>query len=160
MDKFAPIPRFPIGRFILALVIVSFIAELITGCSTTPDGERRDRLGVQVTTMALIERADNPAAKAARIVALSDAMRVMLDMAEVTVGDLRTALLARLAERSAAGEVSPLERTVALEFINTVSDGVERRVGSGLLTPDTRVKVNTVLTWIEDAARSYVSNSP
>lgn len=144
---------------VIVLCLIAFALGL-SACSTTPEGERRDRLGVQVTTMALIERADNPTAKAARIVALSDAMRVMLDMAEVTVGDLRTALLARLAERSAAGEVSPLERTVALEFINTISDGVERRVGSGLLTPDTRVKVNTVLTWIEDAARSYVPNSP
>lgn len=158
MDKFAPIPRFPIGRFLLAAVVAAFILGLITGCSTTPEGQRRDRLGVQVATMALIERADNPADKATRIMALSGDMRVLLDMAEVTVGDLRIALLARLAERTAAGKVSPLERLAALEFINTVADAVEKRLGAGLLTQDTRVKVNTVLTWIEDAARSYVSN--
>lgn len=148
-------------RGALALVVLACIVAFALGlsaCSTTPEGEHRDRLGVQVATMALIERADQPAAKAARIVQLADTMRVMLELSEVTVGDLRHALLTRLAERYAAGEISPLERLAALEFINSVSDGVEKRLGAGLLTPDTRVKVNTVLTWIEDAARTYVLN--
>lgn len=142
---------------VVAACLLAFALGL-SGCGTTPQEQRRDRLGVQVATMGLIERASNPADKAARIVELSDRMRTMLEMTEVTVGDLRSALLTRLAEGYAAGDISPLEWLAALEFINTVADGVELRLGAGLLTPDTRVKVNTVLTWIEDAARTYVSN--
>lgn len=157
IPSFKGLERAAIGFVILAC-LVSFAIGL-SACSTTPDGERRDRLGVQVATMALIERADAPRVKAADILEVSGRLRTDVNAAvEASVGDLRATLLAIMAERYTAGKLSPLERLAALEFINTVADGVERRVGSGLLTPETRVKVNTVLTWIEDAARTYVSN--
>lgn len=140
------------------LILATVALLTLTGCATTPDGARRDRLGVQVATMALIERAENPADKAARIIEAVDATRVLLELSDVSVSDLRGALMTRLAERQADGKVSPLERLAALEVINAVSDEVERRVGLGLLTPDARVKVGTVLTWVEDAARTYVSH--
>lgn len=132
---------------------------LLSACSSNPTAQeqRRDRLGVQVATMALIERAENPAAKAAQVIEAVTKARILLDFAgDVSVKDLRAALLERVAERVEAGKLSPLEQLAALEAVNTVADEVEARLGAGALPADARVKVNTVLTWVEDAARSYV----
>lgn len=138
------------------LILAAVAALTLSACSTTPDTARRDRLGVQATTMALIERADNPADKAARVIEAVEATRTMLELTDVSVGDLKGALLTRVAERYEAGKLTPLERLAALEVITEVSAEVERRLGLGVLTADTRVKVNTVLDWVEDSARIYV----
>lgn len=131
-------------------------ATVLAGCSSTPSGQRRDRLGVQVATMALIERADNPADKAAQVIATVDKARTLLELTDVSVHGLRAALLERVAERFESGKLSPLERLAALELVNTIADEVEARLGAGTLPPDARVRINTVLTWVEDAARTYV----
>lgn len=139
---------------VLTLLAVGF---LTVACASTPSEERRDRLGVQAATMLLIERSANPADKAVNIVASVSKVRTLLELTgDVSVADLRTALLQRLAERYESGKVSPLERLAALEAINSVADEVEARLGSGLLTAETRVKVGDVLTWITDAATLYV----
>jgi hypothetical protein len=138
-----------VGIFLLC--VLSFALGL-SACTLNPDNERRDRLGVQATTMALIERADSPAAKAEAVRESVAKARTLLDMADVSVADIRVALLARVAER----DLSPLEKLAALEVINAVSDGVELRLGAGQLSPEERVSVNTVLDWVEGAAALYV----
>lgn len=143
----------------VGVLLAACAVTLLSACSSNPttQEQRRDRLGVQVATMALIERADNPQAKAAQVLEAVGKARTLLDFAgDVSVKDLRTALLERVAERYEDGKLSPLERLAALEAVNTVADEVEARLGAGALPADARVRVNTVLTWVEDAARSYV----
>lgn len=132
--------------------ISSVAAIMLTGCALNPDSATRDRLGVQAATMVLIERSSDSTAKAQSIIATVDKTRTVLDLADVSAADIRVALLARVAER----ELSPLEKLAALEFINAVADEVERRLGAGVLTPEQRVSVNTVLDWVELAASAYV----
>lgn len=135
------------------LLLVGVVLSCLFGCASLDTESTRDRLGVQATTMALIERADNPAAKASSVLESVAKARTLLDMADVSVSDIRVALLARVAER----DLSPLEKMVALEAINALSDEVEIRLGAGMLDPAERISVNTVLSWVEGAARLYVS---
>lgn len=138
-------------EFLASFLITAVIGFAVIGCTSNPSSTL-DRLGVQVATMALIERADNPADKAIRVLEAVAKARTVLDMAEVSVSDIRVALLTRVAERN----LSPLEKLAALEAINAVSNEVESRLGKGLLSPEQRVDVNTVLSQIEGAARTYV----
>jgi hypothetical protein len=142
----------------IAVILSAAAVVALSACSATPSQESQDRLGVQVATMALIEHAGNPTDKAERILDAVKAARTLLDMADVTAPDVRVALLNRVAERFAAGKLSPLEKLAALELVNQVSDEVERRLGTGLLTTDQRVTVNKVLDWVQTAAASYVPN--
>jgi hypothetical protein len=127
---------------------------VLVGCASTPDGQRGERLMVQGSVVALIERAADPAQKAQRIALAIKASRTLLLDDTVTVGGLRNALLTR-----AAG-LSPGEKLVALEVITALSNDVERRVGSGVLSPDARVSVNTVLDWVNDVTILYVPHQP
>lgn len=137
-----------------ARALMLFAAFLATGCSTTPTGsDRAPRLGVQLGTMVLIERAAQPGAKAVRVLAAVKQVRTLLDD-QSTIGDLRSSLLARVAKENP----SPAERLVALEFVNSVADEVEKRVGAGYLTPDAVISVNAVLDWVADAASAYVQD--
>jgi len=139
-------------RILLAGILAC--ATLVAGCSSTPSGERRERLVVQATTMTLIERANRPAEKAARVLeAVKQAQTLLLDN-DTTVDRLRSALLERVAER----ELPPSEKLIALEVIATISDAVEQRLGGGVLSPDAIVSVNAVLGWIESAAVLYVQD--
>lgn len=135
-----------------ALMLVA--AFLATGCSTNPTGsDRGSRLGVTAGTMVLIERSGSPAEKAAKVLEAVKRVRTLLDD-KSTVGDLRSALLARVAKENP----SPAERLVAIEFVNAVADEVERRIGVGYLTPDAIISINAVLDWVADAASAYVQN--
>lgn len=134
--------------FLLGLVAVCLIAA----CATTPDGQRAERIVVQASILHIIETSAQPSQKAQRITSAVELVRNKLLDDSVTVGVLRSALLARVAEH----ELQASEKLVILEAINTLSDGVETRVGSGILSPDAIVSVNMVLDWVKDAAAFYV----
>lgn len=134
-----------------ALAIIT-AALALTGCASTPDGERAERIAVQGATVLLIERSERPGDKAARVVEAIDRLQTILLDTNVTVGDLRSTLLQRVAER----ELSPGEKMLALEVIAEVATVVETKVGKGYLSAEAIVTVNTVLGWIENTAALYV----
>lgn len=140
--------RHPIG-----LLTVAFWC-LLAACASTPEGQRAERIVVQASVLAVIERAPDPSKKAQRITEAVKAARTLLLDDTVTVGALRGALLTRVAD------LSPAEKLVALEVINDLSDSVEKRVGSGILAADAKVSINTVLDWVTNAAAFYVPISP
>lgn len=144
-----------ISRTIRGLLVAA-AAFALTACATfgggTPEGQRAERIVVQASILHIIETAAQPSQKAQRITEAVKLVRTALLDDSATVGALRSALLKRVAER----ELPLSEKLVALEVINTLSDEVEKRVGSGILSPDSIVGVNTILGWITDAAAFYV----
>ncbi len=137
------------------LLIAATIAVL-TACATTPNGQRAERIVVQAAVLHVIERASIPSVKAQAIVGAVKLVHTLLLDDNASVSALRSALLARVAER----DLPPAEKLVALEVVNALSDEVERRVGSGVLSPDAVLKVNTVLDWVLDATVLYVPHTP
>lgn len=133
---------------VLSIAALLFAA----GCASTPEGKRAERIVVQAAVLHIIEQAPQPSQKAQRIVESVKLVRNLLLDNTATVGTLRSALLARLGER----DLPASEKLVALEVINRLSDEVETRVGSGILSPDSLVTINGVLDWVTDAAAFYV----
>lgn len=134
---------------VLTLMAAAFMT---VACASTPQGERAERVVVQASVMHVIETAGRPAEKAQRIVDAVALARTLLTDTTVTVGTLRSALLARVAQR----DLPMSEKLLALEVINTLSDEVEKRVGAGMLDANALLSINTVLTWVSDAATLYV----
>lgn len=136
------------------LLILAAVAALsfVSGCASTPQGQRAERIVIQASVLHIIEQSAQPAQKAQRIVEAVKLARTLLTDETVTVAALRSALLKRVGER----DLPASEKLVALEVINTLSDEVEKRVGSGILSPDSLVTVNTVLDWVSDATAFYV----
>lgn len=137
---------------VLAIAALVFLS----GCASTPEGQRAERIVVQGAILHIIEQSASPSQKAQRIVESVKLVRTLLLDETITVGVLRSALLARLGER----DLPASEKLVALEVINRLSDEVETRVGSGILSPDSLVTINGVLDWITDAAAFYVPIQP
>lgn len=141
-------------------LLLAGLTLLVTACASTPEGQRAERIVVQAATLRIIETAAQPSQKAQRINEAVKLARTTLLDESVTVDALRGALLKRVGERVADGKMPLSEKLVALEVINTLSDEVEKRVGSGILSPDSIVTVNTVLDWVSDATAFYVPVTP
>lgn len=134
---------------------VLFLAVLVAACSTTPNGERAERLGVQLLVMnRVIEKAPQPEAKAREVLASVQELQSLVDFESVSIADLRAALLKRIGER----ELTPSEKLAALELTQVISDELEGRIGAGVLSPEHKVAVRKVLGWVEAAALVYVSD--
>ncbi len=124
------------------------------GCASFDVDAAKDRLGVQLVTMAYIEQGEDDAKRAARVLSFVEEARTLLDFADVSVADLNVALLARVAER----DLTPLETLAARELISYLSAEIEARLTRRDITADQRVTVNAVLDLVALAAGSYVSH--
>jgi hypothetical protein len=103
----------------------------------------------------LIEQSSRPAVRAAEIVESIDRLQTLLTDQTTTVGDLRGALLRRVAER----DLTPGEKALALQIVSRLAESVEKKVGAGFLSPDAIVSLNAVLGWSETWRRSmFVSD--
>jgi hypothetical protein len=127
----------------------------LTGCASFNVNEAKDRLGVQLATMGYIESGENHTKRAERVLEVVEETRTMMDFADVSVADIKVALLARIAERS---NLTPLEHLAAQELVTYLSDEVEARLTRRTITVDDRVTVNAVLALVEGAAARYVSH--
>jgi hypothetical protein len=144
-----------ISRTFRGLLVAAAVFAL-TACASTPSGQRAERIVVQAAVLHVIERSSIPSAKAQAIVGAVKLVHTLLLDDNASVSALRSALLSRVAER----DLPPAEKLVALEVVNALSDEVERRVGSGILSPDAVLTVNTVLDWVLDATALYVPHTP
>lgn len=127
----------------------------LTGCGVVPvgtDGSDRTRFEVEAATVLLLEQSSQPAKRAAEVVESIDRLQTLLTDQSTTVGDLRSALLKRVAER----DLSPGEKALALQIVGRIAENVELKVGKGLLSPDAIVSINQVLGWAENMAALYV----
>lgn len=143
-----------LGISILAAGLVLALSSCATINSLDASKQQQARIAVEGGTVALIERSSDKAAKAAQVLEYTAKAKTLLLDTGTTVGALRAALLQRVAERN----LSPGEKLLALETINTVSDYVEQRIGAGVLNADGVLAVNTVLGWVESTAKLYVTS--
>lgn len=127
---------------------------MVSGCATTPDGQDKERFAVEAGVVLVLENSSQPAQRAVEIVESIDKLQNLLQHEQTTVGDLRSALLKRVAER----DLSPGEKALALQVVQRVAEQIEQRVGKGYLSPDTVISVDRVLGWAEGMAALYVAH--
>ena len=142
---------------VIRIPVAGFILAALAGCGVVPvgtDGDDRTRFEVEAATVLIIEQAGQPAKRAAEIVDSIDKLQTLLSDESATVGDLRGALLKRVAER----DLSPGEKALALQVVARIAENVEKKVGAGFLSPESIVSINTVLSWAEGMASLYVSD--
>lgn len=136
-----------VKKLILAIVM----AVALTGCATLGSGSAAEKLVVQVATMKFIEAGDDRAAKAARIVKAAAQARVWLDTDGVTIADLHSAMMARIA----SADLEPSDKLLAAALVDVVAAELDTRIGAGVISPEKRATVNAVLSWVEQAASFY-----
>lgn len=142
----------------LRLLSIAAIAMLVSACGSMPTFSTEStgaKLVVQVATMKYIEREDLPAeraARAAKITRGADEVSVMLDMEGVTVADLR----AKALERIAAADLEVSDKLVLTALVDMINDELDEEIGDGVISPDQRVTVNVVFSWVKQAASFYV----
>lgn len=136
-----------VTKLILAIVM----AVALTGCATLGSGSAAEKLVVQVATMKFIEAGDDRAAKAARIVKAAAQARVWLDTDGVTIADLHSAMMARIA----SADLEPSDKLLAAALVDVVAAELDTRIGAGVISPEKRATVNAVLSWVEQAASFY-----
>lgn len=134
--------------FCFALAVAIFVYTAMSGCTLTQDA--RAKLAVQYATLKLIESDDDPVAKAARIRLVANEALYLTDQE-----DRVTAALIESAVRHKInwGALSLADRMAADALITAIREEVEARVGSGDLDPEAMISVQTVLSWVIEAAQ-------
>lgn len=135
---------------------IAAVAMLLSACGSLSlnTGSASTKLVVQVATMKYIEREDLPAERAARAAEITrgvDAVSVMLDMEGVTVADLK----AKALERIAAADLEASDKLALTALVDMINVELDEEVGDGVISPDQRVTVNAVLSWVKQAASFY-----
>lgn len=136
------------------VLLLAAAALALTGCATTPDGQDKERFATEAGVVLVLENSSRPAERAAEIVETIDKLQNMLTHEQTTVGDLRSALLKRVAER----DLSPGEKALALQVAARIAEQIEQRVGKGYLSADSVISIDRVLGWAENMAALYVSD--
>jgi hypothetical protein len=136
------------------LLLVAAALVGLAGCASTPDGQDKERFAVETGIVLVLENSSQPAQRAAEIVDTIDKLQNMLTQEQTTVGDLRSALLKRIGERS----LSPGEKALALQVAGRIAEQIETRVGKGYMSADSVISIDRVLGWAENMAALYVSD--
>jgi hypothetical protein len=130
----------------MRFILIAALAAL-SGCASF-SGSATEKLVVQAATMKFIE-ADLK--NADRIEKAASAARVWLDTDGVTIADLKQAML----DRVATSDLPPSDRLLASALVDVVAAEIDVRIGAGVLDPERKATVNTVLGWVEQAAAFY-----
>lgn len=137
------------------LVMVSLVSMLgFAGCaalSGVDDGSKR--LAVFYATAKVI---DGDQTKAGRIVDLiQEAREYVSGDPEVTI----SALYEGVVERVNWAALDPADQIIIEAILLEAKARLQEEIGVGLLSPEQRVKVSTVLNWIEAAANGQLVRS-
>jgi hypothetical protein len=137
------------------LFIAALLAVALSGCASFNTSGASEKLIVQAGTMKFIEAgSDAPqerAGKAARIVKAAAQARIWLDTDGVSIADLQVAML----ERIASADLAPSDKLLASALVEVVVAELNVRIGEGVISPEKRATVNSVLGWVEQAASFY-----
>lgn len=134
------------------LVIIPLLL-ILTACAIGSGSTASEKLIVQAATMKFIESSDDRAAKAVRIVRAAETARTWLDSDGVTIDELQTAML----ERIASADLEPSDKLLASALVEVVVAELNTRIGEGIISPEKRATVNAVLSWVEQAASFYAT---
>lgn len=141
-----------------SLCAVVLSVSLLAGCGSLTGSIDNDKLLTQVAVMKVIEAgktADGMAERKAKILVITAEAHKWLDFEGVVLADLEGKLKARVAEL----DLLPSDRLVANILVEAVIKSLKDRVVDGVKLPeasdDLKLRVNTVLGWVEDTAKYY-----
>lgn len=143
-------------RGIKILTALAVTLGLLAGCATFTQNLPVEQLVVEFATLKTIEQGKTTAdrqTRAARIVAIATGAKTIVDTGNTTVAALQAAIEARVAKLG----LSPADSLLAEALVQAVIAEVNKRVTSGVLSPDTAVQVDTVLGWVITTASAPVS---
>lgn len=139
-------------------MLICLAALAFVGCASFDQHFDTEKIIVQVATMKVIEVGDTAierSQRAERILDVASNARTWLNTGGVNLGDLRAALDQRLDEL----QLQPSDRILANMLIDQVMIGLNDRIVNGVKMPvppeEFVYQVNTVLDWIESAAKLY-----
>lgn len=140
----------------LCAVVLSI--SLLVGCGSLTGSIDNDKLLTQVAVMKVIEEgktAEGMAERKAKILAVAAEAHKWLDFEGVVLADLEGKLKARVDEL----DLLPSDRLVANILVEAVIKSLNERVVDGVKLPEAseeiKLRVNTVLGWVEDTAKYY-----
>ena len=140
------------------LIAMILLATCLFGCSSLTGNIDNDKLLTQVAVMKVIEAgktSDGIAARKATILEISAEAHKWLDFEGFGVAELESKLKARVAEL----ELLPSDRLVANILVEAIVTSLKERVVDGVKLPeaseDIKLRVNTVLGWVEATAQFY-----
>lgn len=123
-----------------------------SGCATLDKHPAATALVVQVATLKYIEQAppDERAARAARVVAVADAVQVAADGASLSIDGL-----AQLAIQRIPPTLAPSDRALAVGLVMVLQQELTARIGAAGLDPGALVNLRSVLGQVKSAAMFY-----
>lgn len=133
----------------------------VAACATTGAGQTLVYMvAVQQGTSRFIEHKETAPERSARAL---EVIRVIGDLKgaitdeEVTINALQTRALQLIAQ---AGLREPSDQALANTLVAAVSEALRAKISDGVLKPDDRVRVASILDQIAAAARVYVQDAP
>ncbi|MCR9260764.1 MAG: hypothetical protein NXH95_13640 [Pseudomonadaceae bacterium] len=142
----------PISRLTFTkLLPILLTGLLISGCANNDLNPRSADLIVKYATMKVIEKADDPADKAIRIVAVAEQA---LEVAS-TEGVLIAVVQEAVKESIDWASLSPADTLLANELINLVAEDLNDRVDSGVLEGESMLTARRVLEAVIEATELY-----
>jgi len=152
MKSLAPYATYIIASLVLALGAIFGLA----GCKTAP-GTVTASIAVKYATAKYIEKAGDAnaqAARAARVIVVLDQVDQLAAGDSVVVSALRAYVASRL-----PADLPPSDRVLAGALIDAAAAELEARIGEGVLSGDSALKVREVLKWVREGAAPYQSGS-
>lgn len=134
----------------MRLIVIAALAAVLSGCASF-SGSATEKLIVQAATLKVIESGADRTSKAAKIISAAEAAQVWLDTDGVTIADLRASMVQRIN----AADIEASDKLLATALVDVVVAELDLRIGEGVISPDKRVTVNTVLGWVLQAAAFY-----
>ncbi len=133
----------------LAAVLFAFAFPFLSGCAvleTIENSPTASKLAVQQATLRVV---GEDIEKAERAIFLVDDVRTMVMLDAVTIGLLDESIRFQIDWRS----MSLADAQLLAMLLDELRDRLEVRIGQGVLNPEDKASINTVLDWIEDAAK-------
>lgn len=135
-------------RYLLGAVLALSLATL-TGCKSESAAVK---VGVTYATMKYIDSAGpaNAVTRAARVAAVANQALNAIEGDGFELSTFKVHLV-----QSLPADLAPSDRALAIALIGLIGDELTARIGDGVLTPEKRVKVRAVLSWITEATSYY-----
>lgn len=137
-------------------VLAGAMALACVGCETLEKSPGTASLVVQYATAKVIESgktADERSARAARIKTIAEEARTWFDGEDVTIGFLEAAAQARIAKLN----LGAADTLLANGLVQVIVQELQKKVGEGVLSPESKMTVSQVLGWIVGAADLYAA---
>lgn len=106
---------------------------------------------VMIATMKAVEAEPNHPERARKIAQYAQDAKSYLDGPAITLSEFEGAIRDRLGVDS----LSPSDALLAGSLVSALMEKLNESVGDGVLDPDARLRINTVLDWIIEAAEIY-----